>query len=230
MKKSIILLCLLLSLLVAACAPNAQTQGGTTAPSTSVPSTTTQDPAVTTTPPTSAPDETSVPPTEEASPELAAYNALFGDLSSWYNRALTCQYESPRELDLLAFFYCGFPDEVTETAEEWAALKDLQGFNENYDFFRLPVSKMNEVLTAYFGITLEDVEPDGFDGLTYLESTDCYYFMTTGALMAEEFSAVSVETGDDGIITLRYTLRDQAFVARLRSAGDGYIILANTAA
>lgn len=241
MKKKIICLCVFLCLLMVSCAQTLQANPNTesTAPSTYAPPTTTQSqplptPAPTTEPTTHPsdppePSTTEVPTTVSA--ELAAYNALFGDWKSWYNRALTCQYESPKDLNLLDFFYCGFGDERIPTDAEWEALKDLQGFNENYDFFRLPVDKMNEVLSIYFGITLEDVEPAGFKELAYLESTNCYYFMATGARIAESFAAISAETSAAGNITLRYTLWNdtEVFAVVLRPTDDGYIILSNVA-
>jgi len=60
---------------------------------------------------------------------------------------LTCEYESPRQLNLQSFFYCGFPGEMSATDAEWAQLKDVNGFKEEKDFFRLPKDKMNAVLT-----------------------------------------------------------------------------------
>lgn len=237
MKKTVICLCVFLCLLMASCAQSLSTNPnteGTAAP----PITTQSQPLPTTEPamvPTTEPSDLPVPSTTEVpttvSAELEAYNALFGDWKSWYNRALTCQYASPKELDLLTFFYCGFADERTKTDAEWEALKDLQGFNENYDFFRLPVDKINEVLSVYFGITLEDVESAGFKELAYLESTNCYYFMATGARIAESFAAISAETSADGNITLRYTLWNdpEVFAVVLRPTDDGYIILSNVA-
>lgn len=242
MKKTVICLCVFLCLLMVSCAQTLQTNPNTesTAPSTYAPPTTTQSqplptPAPTTEPTTHPsdppePSTTEVPTTVSA--ELAAYNALFGNHKSWYNRVLTCQYESPKELNLLDFFYCGFGDERIPTDAEWEALKDLQGFNENYDFFRLPVDKMNEVLTTYFDITLDDLEPSGFEGLVYLEGTNCYYFMTTGANVVGNFCAISAETAETGIIALRYAAgwtTPKEYIVTLKPTDGGYIILSNVA-
>ena len=231
MKITIVCLCIFLSLFFASCKPSPQPNSGFDG--TSAPPASTHSQSVPPTQPTTVSTDPSVPPTTTVPTELASFNALFGDWQSWYNRALTCQYESPKELNLLKFFYCGFKGETTKTAAEWEALKDLQGFNENYDFFRLPVDKMNEVLTAYFGITLSDVAPSGFDGLVYLESTNCYYFMATGANTPENFSALSVETAETGMITVRYTIQWTApneYIVTLKPVGDGFIILSNVAA
>ena len=161
--------------------------------------------------------------------QLASFNALFGDMRSWYNRALTSLYASPAQVDLKMLFYHGFPEESqTPTDQEWESLKDKPGFDLNFDLIRLPADKMNGVLTHYFGITLEDVNPSGFEGLTYLESTDCYYRMVTDVRVVENFNATAVETLTDGTIRLSYTAEfGEAFVAVLKPVGDGYQILSN---
>lgn len=160
-----------------------------------------------------------------------AMETLFGDYNSWYNRALVCEYTSPEELRLVKFFYRGFADEPQQpTDQEWAQLKDQPGFEENFDLFRLPVDKMNTVLTQYFGITLEDVKPEGFENLVYLESTNCYYFMATGALIAENFTALGVGEMDDGTICVEYQCAYPAntvFEVMMKPSGDGYQILSN---
>ena len=162
---------------------------------------------------------------------MGELESLFGDYNSWYNRALVCEYTWPGELSLLKFFYRGFADEPQQpTDAEWVQLKDQYGFDENYDLFRLPAGKMNDVLKEYFGIELKDLEPECFEGLVYLESTNCYYFMATGALLAENVTVLSAETMEDGTISMEYTcLPRDGFVHKmmLRSNGDGYRILSN---
>lgn len=177
------------------------------------------------------PTETVAPTTP---PELEKYNTIFGDYNGWYNRALVCEYAAPEELSLVKFFYRGFADEPKRpTDAEWAQLKNQPGFEENFDLFRLPVYKMNVVLMEYFGITLEDVKPEGFENLVYLESTNCYYFMTTGALVAENFTALSVDETDYGTICVEYQCAYPAnttFVVTLKPNGEGYQILSNVLA
>ncbi len=161
--------------------------------------------------------------------EQVFFEQMFGDYQSWYNRALTCEFDNPVQLKLLSFFYCGFPDESRRpTAEEWEQLKDRQGFNENYDLMRLPEHKMDQVLREYFGITLDDIPAEGFAGLTYLESTDCWYFMTTGWLGVESIRALTVEELDNGTVRVRYDADYWGiFNVTLRLYGDGYNILSN---
>ncbi len=221
MKNYIALLCVLCALLLAACQPgNPQNIDGTGNGSLS-------------TGQTNAPTETGAPteaPTDPADDELAAFNALFGNMSSWYNKALLCQYTSPAQLKLEVLFYSGFAGESKKpTDAEWAELMDQPGFDINYDLIRLPADKMNQVLTDYFGITLDEIDDAGFENLVFLESTNCYYHMATDAMVLENFKATAVETQENGAIRVSYTAgyNDAAYVVTLMPNGDGYRILSN---
>ncbi len=160
------------------------------------------------------------------------YDDLFGDYSSYYNRAVGHTYDSPKELQLKKFFTSGFAGESQKpTDAEWAELEGKPGFNINYDLFRLPVDKMNAELRKYFGITLDDLSAKSFDGLVYLESTNCYYFMATAPDgVAEGFVADDVDQLSDGTFIVSYTLSYPAgkeFEVGFKRNGDGYIILFN---
>lgn len=159
-------------------------------------------------------------------PALVQMQSIFRDYDSWYNRALTCTYSTPQELNLHQFFLCGFDDESgTLTDEERSQLRE-RGFSEWQDIFRLPVEKMNAVLTEYFGITLDQVESSGFNGLEYLESTDCYYFMTGDSNWAD-ITVTALEDQPDGTILMRYTTNRGSFIVTLLPNEDGYMILSN---
>lgn len=104
---------------------------------------------------------------------------LFADPSGWYTKALTSIYSAPEQVDIAAFFADGFPYESTApTEEEWALLKDVEGFRRDEHFRRMKKSDMDQVLMTVFGITLDQTQGVGLDRLTYLEETDCYYFMS----------------------------------------------------
>ena len=152
---------------------------------------------------------------------------------SWYNSALTSEYDSPKEMSLIRFFYGGFKGEPQDpTDQEREQLENL-GINLNYDLMRLPVDKMNEVLTEYFGITLADMEPEAFGGLVYLESTNCYYHSTSSWLGVESFEALSVNKKDDGTICVQYQCTfpsEGVFEVTMKPNGDGYRILSNVLA
>ncbi len=139
------------------------------------------DPPETTRPTETEPSNTEGPPLDPpVSPADAAH--LFSDPTGWYAMALTSLYSTPEQVDLAAFFADGFPYESsTPTQEEWALLKDVEGFRQDGSFRRMSADAMDEVLIQVFGIGLSQMEGVGLDRLTYLEETDCYYFMSTGS-------------------------------------------------
>lgn len=106
---------------------------------------------------------------------------LFQNPSGWYTKALTSIYSAPEQVDIAAFFADGFPYEsdVPPTDQEWELLKDVEGFRRDENFRRMKKSAMDEVLMTVFGITLDQTQGVGLDRLTYLEETDCYYFMSS---------------------------------------------------
>lgn len=227
MKKLIVLLVALSTFLLAACQPSIpQNTDNTGNNPLSTDQTTVPTDTVTTTP-----DETTqTVGTDPAEDQLAVFNALFCDMSSWYNKALLCQYTSPAQLKLKVLFYSGFAGESQKpTDAEWAELKNLSGFDINYDLIRLPIDKMNQVLTDYFGITLDDIDNAGFENLVFLESTNCYYHMATDAMAVENFKAIAVEPQEDGAIRVTYTSgsANEAFVVTLMPNGEGYRIVSN---
>ena len=212
MKKWIILL--LLCVLLAGCAAAGST-GAQQGPEKDPPATTTPTSTPETSPatnPTTKPTEpkpTDPAPTDPSNDELAKFNALFGDVYGWYNKALTSEYTTPAQLDLMLFFLGEFREESNQvTDSERAQLKDLYGYSDDIDMLDitcLPVDKMNQVLTELFGITLEDVEDAGFYDMNYLESTNCYYIVGNGASGAMDFNALAVKMLDDGTIRVSYT-------------------------
>ena len=227
MKKLIVLLVALSAFLLAACQPSiTQNTDDTGNSPLSTDQTTVPTDTVTTTP-----DETTqAVGTDPAEDQLAVFNALFCDMSSWYNKALLCQYTSLAQLNLKTFFYSGFVGESTKpTDAEWAELNNQPGFDINYDLIRLPVDKMNQVLTDYFGITLDDIDDRAFENLVFLESTNCYYHMATDAMAVENFKATTVGPQEDGTIRVTYTagFDNESFVVTLVPNGEGYRILSN---
>ena len=161
--------------------------------------------------------------------QLQTIHALFSDPHGWYNAALTSEYTEATQLNLKMFFHLGFSDQSrTPTAEEWAELEGQPGFNENYDLIRLPADNMDAVLTQYFGITLEDMDESAFEGLVYLESTDCYYFMGTGVHRIEDLCIERTTEQDDGTILVIYTSSYCSGIVTLEMRNDGdYRILSN---
>lgn len=246
MKKHLLILIMTIALLLTACMP-AMTNPTDSVPTTTAPEPTTTAPIPTTTDPvptTTAPVTTATnPPSTDPIPttipqnaaELAVFNELFQHVSGERNAYLSAvahEYSSPAELKLRYFFDNGFPGENEVSDLEWAELKDISGFNINYDFFRLPKDKMEADLQNYFGISLADIPDSGFEGLTYLKSTDCYYFMATAPMTnAVNFTAQSVEYNSDGTVSLTYTVgwepTVKKYVIELKSNGVEYLILSN---
>lgn len=164
-------------------------------------------------------------PTEPTGPDTPAEpiepERLFEDPAGWYRMALTSEYEDPKDLDLAKFFANGFPEETNApTDAEWQLLKDVAGFEKNDNFRRLPVTRMNEVLTTVFGLTLEEMNGVGLKKMTYLESTGCYYFMAASEANVPQFKVDKTLPG--GIVY--YTSGTQHFRVDVAtgSQGDGY--------
>ena len=235
MKRCIVLLLIFSVLLLAACQQAApQTTAGT---ATKTPNTVpTTQPVITTQPIATTQPIPTTQPTEPIDEEVAKFNALFGELGSWYNKALTCEYETPAQLKLSFFFLAAFNEDSNQiTDSERAQLKAVYDGNDNFiDFLhitRLPVYRMNRLLMDYFAITLDEIEDAGFAELLYLQSVDCYYIIGGGASCTMDFNAISVETLEDGLICVYYTANyeDTVYVVTLMPYGDGYRILSNLA-
>ncbi len=247
MKRCVVMLLIACVLVLCACRPVEQqptvgmgasptTNGQTTAPTVTTQPTTVTPPTTTQPVPGTQPTE-STQPTDPVDEELAKFNALFGNLDSWYNKALTCEYETPAQLQLSYFFMAAFSEESNQvTDSEIAQLKALYDHNphyaaniQNYPITRLPVDWMNQVLQDYFGITLDAVDSAGFTDMDYLESANCYYIIGGGASATMDFNATSVETLEDGTIRVYYTADWETTVrcVTLQPSGDGYMILSN---
>lgn len=180
---------------------------------------------------TQAPSQSTAPQSKPVDPaKIAEFNALFGDLNGWYNRFLTCQYQSAANISLKQIFYIGFPQESkTPTAAEWAELSGLEGFQAEMDLIRLPREKMNDIISKYFAIPLDALPAEAFEGLVYLESTDCYYFMANDAVAAMGFQAVTVEEMKNGTVHVEYTLADSElhYALTLFPFEGEYLLLSN---
>ena len=171
-------------------------------------------------------------------PEMAMYHALF-EHDVWernpYVYATGHEYSSPHELKLKAFYDGGFEGEHELTDAEYAELKALAKYPDIFglvgDFNRLPKDKMNAELQAVFGISLADLPDSAFEGLTYLKSTDCYYFSQSAPTSTPRISNfLSIEHNDDGTVTLGYDHTFDNTIKRkitLKPYGDGYLVLSN---
>lgn len=241
--KSLAFLLAVICLLLAACVPSVLNPTGqtTTAPDSAyVPS----DPTTAPTDPTTSPTDpvpTAVPTdptptTEPVDPEREAFLGLFGNLAERrpYFWATGCEYATPQEIQLIAFFDGGFEGEHDMTPEENEELKGISIWPEyvdNADFNRLPMDKMEAELQAVFGISLADLPDSAFDGLYYLECSNCYCFLQTGMKSAPMMGGfLDIVFNDDGTVSLTYNNRVADYVITLKPNGDSYLVLSNVKA
>lgn len=149
----------------------------------------------------------------------------------FYNGALTSVYGDPADVDLFYLFYGGFKDESQEPTEQETELLEgkLGQHWKEMDLIRLPVEKIDAVLTDLFGITLEQTNGVGLENLVYLEETDCYYHCITGAHYAD-LTVVYVRSEYEGYFLVHYsTPYNGNFAVKLMPREDGsYQILSNT--
>ena len=205
-----------------------------TTPSTG-PTTVPTNPTIKPTDPTTKPTDPTTKPTDPPEPTEDPLITEMRSLLSygWFNQALTSTYSEAEYVDLYEFFYNGFPEESrTPTAEEWAQLKNIPGFEEGLDLIRLPVSKMNEILFEYFNFTLADTKGIGLDKFTYLESTNSYYVMhkATDTNTVTGITVTKVEDNGIGDASyVYYTREDRIGVFRLSilNYGSENTIVAN---
>ena len=206
-------------------------------PTTQAPIPTTQVPPPTTAPtPTTIPTvPTTVPTTTVAEdPELAYFNALFSSevYRNYYFYATGHTYTSPTQISLKKYFDGGFSiEERNMTDSELSELEQLMISPEAMqqgDFNRLPKDKINAELIQAFGITLEDLPESAFDGLLYLESTDCYYLHQSGMTSLPKHSPITeVEHNADGTVSLSYNIPVGTGKLTLKPNGEGWLIVSN---
>lgn len=141
-------------------------------------------------------------------------------------------YTDPSQINLRLLFYRGFSDESQTPTD--AEREELQGkVTLELDLRRLPVEKMNQVLSRYLGITVDEMDVSSFAGLVYLESTNCYYFSVGDVEYVDNFKAIRVENMEDGTVRLYYTATSHALgingagVAVLKLVDGQWQILSN---
>ena len=155
----------------------------------------------------------------------------FGSGIEFYNDALTSDYATPADVNLMWLFYDGFREESRVATDAEAAFLDANvGEYWIYmDLDRLPAKKMDAVLMELFGITLEQTNRVGLESYPYFEETDCYYHCHSGTHYAD-ITITRVENCDDGTVRMYYErpgFPTMNMVATLEPNGDGYRILSN---
>lgn len=143
---------------------------------------------------------------------LTAFQTLFTwkPDNPWYSMALTNQYAKPEDVDIHLFFYNGIPGRGASA-------------------HKLPVSEMDEILTRYFGLSLEQTNGVGLDALLYDGAADSYYDSHGDFATGETPNMRMGYLREDGTIVLYYTFGDmsQMMILTLRPWENGYQILSN---
>ncbi len=114
-------------------------------------------------------------------------------------------FHSLEELRIAQFLANGFRNESTEpTAEERAALADLLPGLDSAALIRIPAEKLRELLRCRFDTTPEALNQECFEGMVYLESTDCWYFTNPDRKDYFDGWVTDVEQFDNGIFHITY--------------------------
>lgn len=153
------------------------------------------------------------------------FQTLFSAVGGYYNSALTSLYESPADLDLNRFF-------CQTSSTNWfypAVYFQIPAKDRNKQVQLLPDHWINRVMTDYFGITFEELNPDRLAELGYIGIIDFYYAASEGTVVTENFQIERMETAEDGTVQLYYTCSNYAYtcVVTLKPTDSGYIILSN---
>ena len=126
----------------------------------------------------------------------------------------TSQYNDPRDMDAGAFlYYC--PDQglleagdeaefrIVQEKADWRVGEDshLASLEEMpVPCHRLPRSYINEILTKYAGITVEEMHTDWLKDALYIPETDCFYTFSSDFGPGTFLSCYGEKDGD--IVTL----------------------------
>lgn len=170
-----------------------------------------------------------------AAEELEYFNGdefFNGEYMNIRNQFLVSFYDVPEKINLLDLFYCGsgHDGEIPTKAERAAVVAHNNwGMEPDCACIKISRANMDEVLTKYTGLTLEDTNKTGLECFTYLEQYDAYYLYhgDTNYLMNITFFDGERE-GD--IIRLFYDDRficDGQKVLTLKEQNGTYIFVSN---
>lgn len=164
---------------------------------------------------------------------LAEYQELFDQYGTWYSQALTSTYETAAEVDLYAYFYNGIPgaDEALSDQEEEFLHTVWEEFDGSLDVVRIPAGEMDAVLSAYFGLSLDQTDQRGVEEMPYLEETDCYYIYKSDSNAMKVTPHSGYELAD-GTVALHYisdvlTGTEEEYVVVVRPTDDGVQVVSN---
>ena len=103
-------------------------------------------------------------------------NGSLNAMNNWYNMATFLVFDHPEAISINALMSAGFRDLSTKpTGQELDALPEL---NPNKHYFKLPVSRIDRVLTLLTGLTLDALERNTLaeaENVLYDQSANIYY-------------------------------------------------------
>lgn len=138
-----------------------------------------------------------------------------GSAENRYLAAMGSIYESPASMDIGLIFYDGFhlgdPGWESFSPDEVAYLLE-QGFSRDISAQKRPAEQLDEILNAYFGISLYDVAIPA--DWVYYPETDSYYSNHNDAYLVHSFTLMDVRETEEGLFELHY------YVDPLRGAFD----------
>ena len=162
--------------------------------------------------------------------ELKWFNEQFFNVdgNAIVNAFLTCTYTDVKDISMYDLFYdCPNQSEVEVTKAEKTLLE--KEWEEIYtDIQKVPTSYMNEMLSKYANITLEDSNKVELDLLVYLSDYDAYYNMHGDT----HYTPVEVKSGmrdDNGNIVLVCDCSEYEnnYQVTLKVHDNGYYFVSN---
>jgi len=162
----------------------------------------------------------------------ALQEELFPDWYSWYARAATSEYSDPRDVNIAWMFWDGDEEstlaqwEDTYIRQQLAAQKGVGVEEISLDISKISASDLKAVLKKCFGLTLEETNKVGLDGLYYDSGTGCYY-KHHGDTFLREIELTEAYRRIDGSIDLYYEYTNKTYVMNVMPNGDGYYIRSN---
>jgi hypothetical protein len=151
----------------------------------------------------------------------------------------TSQYSDPRDMDAEEFLrYC--PEEATlgeEDEEEFALVQEKLDYRGGEDdhlltvtemptpCHRLPRSYINEILTKYAGITVEEMNTDWFTEAFYIPETDCFYTCTSDFGPGFFIPSYGEKSGDTVTLWSDKNGENKSYALVLQEVGEDWHIL-----
>jgi len=137
-----------------------------------------------------------------------------GNLTTAFPTEISCfftsYYSNVRDMDAYSFLWY-FPsrsEDRTVDETEWQLVQQVQDWRRGEDnhlmtmeelgvpVHRIPRTRVNEVLMKYAGVTVEDMNTNWFEEMTYIPATDCFYVYTSDAGCGTFIPWFGIEHGD----------------------------------